>query len=125
MQKLSGEVFKEYCSGYLFSNFGRVYSLKNKKFLKPYPNSHGYMRVGIYKNGCKKDLFIHITVVHLFGDCNGNFPECEELSKLGLSIDHLNRNKADNSVSNLEIISLQENCSRWPKVERAEDCLPY
>ena len=56
MQKLSGEVFKEYCSGYLFSNFGRVYSLKNKKFLKPYPNSHGYMRVGIYKNGCKKDF---------------------------------------------------------------------
>ena len=49
MQKLSGEVFKEYYPGYLFSNFGRVYSLKRDKFLKPYPNSHGYMRVGILR----------------------------------------------------------------------------
>ncbi len=40
MQKLFGEVFKEYYPGYLFSNLGRVYSLKSKKFLKPYPNSH-------------------------------------------------------------------------------------
>ena len=51
MQKLFGEVFKEYYPGYLFSNLGRVYSLKSKKFLKPYPNSHGYMRVGICING--------------------------------------------------------------------------
>ena len=125
MQKLSGEVFKEYCPGYLFSNLGRVYSLRNNKFLKPYPNSHGYMRVGICINSCKKNVFVHITVVHLFGDCNGRLPECKELSKLGLSIDHLNRNKADNSVSNLEIISFQENCRRWKSIPDPEDCLPY
>ena len=125
MQKLFGEVFKEYYPGYIFSNLGRVYSLKNKKFLKPYPNSHGYMRVGIYINGRKKDVFIHITVVYLFGDCNGHLPESKELSKLGLSIDHLNRNKFDNSVSNLEIVPVQENYSRWPKVEKEEGCLPY
>ena len=125
MQKLSGEVFKEYYPGYLFSNFGRVYSLKRDKFLKPYPNSHGYMRVGICINNYKKNVFVHITVVHLFGDCNGHFPECKELSKLGLSIDHLNRNKADNSVSNLEITSFQENCRRWKSIPDPEDCLPY
>lgn len=125
MQALPGEVFKEYQkSGYLFSNLGRVWSKKNNKFLKPYPNSHNYVRVGIYSEGNRKDVFVHLTVVFLFGDKNGHFPQGPSLAALGLSVDHLNRNKRDNRVCNLEIVPHQENCSRWSHVQ-AEAELPF
>ncbi|MBR1984406.1 MAG: hypothetical protein IKA31_01575 [Clostridia bacterium] len=117
---------------YYISNLGRVYSNKCKKFLTNYINSSGYLRVGLYKNNIRKQRFIHMLVVEHFGDCNGNklTPSlCPDgkLTTHGISIDHLNRNKYNNSQENLEIISHYENQTKWryiPKPE-LEDCLPF
>ena len=112
------EQWKEYKNtGYFFSNYGRVFSQKTKKFLKTTANtnSSGYERVVISFDGKKERIFIHITVVYLFGDCKGKKLPKKSLKLLGKSIDHLNRDKTNNSVFNLEIVSHSENVSRYFK----------
>lgn len=80
------------------------------KQLAPYKNRTGYMRVKIQG----KNTFIHIKVVEHFGDCNGTrIPEgATTLRELGLSIDHKDRNKRNNSRENLELVTHKENCRR-------------
>lgn len=104
---------------YYLSNYGRWYSTKTNKFLKSYLNSSGYERVQIYINHNRKFVFTHIKVVEFFGDKNGkNFPKrCKHLRAWGISIDHLDRNKHNNSYINLEIVTHQENCLRRSRKE--------
>lgn len=103
--------------GYLISNYGRCYSLKTNKFLKPNINSNGYQRYDIRytENGkdiFRKQVFAHLEVVKHFGDCNGN-----TISDMGkfidiINIDHRDRNKFNNRQSNLQITSALVNQRR-------------
>ena len=80
---------------YSVSNYGRVYShkLNREKFLKPYPNKKGYLRVDLYKDGNKKGICIHILVGNAFiGKREGE-----------LTFDHMDRNKLNNKASNLRL----------------------
>lgn len=104
-----GERWEILYEGYLISNKGRVYSIKRSIILKQNLNSSGYRRVTIGK----KHIFIHIKVVELFGDCKGNhLPDGETLREFGISIDHIDGNKKNNQIENLEIVSHAENCLR-------------
>ncbi len=106
------ENWRAFNSEYLISDLGRWYSLKNQMIVKQQPNNAGYMRAQIWNNGKYKWYFTHITVVSIFGDCFGQkLPEGNLLLN-GLSIDHKNFNKSDNSIFNLEIVSHRENCLR-------------
>lgn len=97
----------------LFEN-GRWFSHKSQKWLKPNINSSGYERADLRINGVRKMLFIHIKVVEFFGDCKGNKipPNNGSLIELGLSIDHIDRNKHNNARTNLELVTHKENCYR-------------
>lgn len=99
---------------YVLYEDGRWFSLKSLKFLKPFKNSSGYERVDIRDNGTRQCVFTHIKVVENFGDCNGNkIPNNNgTLRELGLSIDHKDRDKHNNSRKNLELVTHQENCLR-------------
>ena len=120
MPREKGEEWKNFNSDYLISNYGRWYSKKSKKILKQFPNSKGYMRVKIYSNGLKKDMFTHLSVIAHFGDCNGKVLKSNgdtwlpnnSPKDLGLNVDHLDRNKHNNSISNLEIVTHSENMKR-------------
>lgn len=107
--------------GYLISNKGRWYSPKHKKIMAENTNSSGYSRTTIWAKGQRKHIITHIKVVELFGDKNGNqIPEgATSLREIGLSIDHVNRNKQDNTVDNLEIVTHVENCMRRSKANKA------
>lgn len=103
--------------GYLISNYGRCYSLKTNKFLKPNLNNNGYQRYDIryVKNGkdtFREQVFVHLAVVEHFGDCNGN--TIDKLSKFIdiINIDHRDRNKLNNKQSNLQITSAKVNQKR-------------
>ena len=106
----------------LFEN-GNCFSHKSNKYLEPSINSSGYERLELWEKGKRIRIFTHIKVVEYFGDCNGNrIPQNNgTLVELGLSIDHLDRNKHNNARSNLELVSHKENCKRWHYVERPED----
>lgn len=130
LERLSkpGEKWALVCEGYHISNLGRWYSSKALMILKQVPNRFGYMRASVNeKNKKTKTWLTHLMVIRHFGDRNGNFIEGTSLRKLGLSVDHINRDKRNNSVSNLEIVTHSENCVRYQNsiVGELRGDLPY
>lgn len=106
---LPGEFWRKYDNNYLLSSKGRWYSIRSRKILREQYNSSGYSRVRLYK----KLTFTHIKVVQIFGDRKGNKLLGDQLFAQGLSIDHVDGNKHNNTVCNLELVTHKENCSRY------------
>lgn len=86
---------------YQISNYGEVMRLmsydsrnhlRNSKILKQRKNSDGYKVVGLHKNGLEKKFLIHRLVAENFIENPNNLPE----------INHIDENKQNNSVFNLE-----------------------
>lgn len=105
---------------YEVSDLGRVRSLPRKwvcgnggvkyhdgKILKPHNNKCGYLIVSLYKNGEKK-IKIHKLVAEAFLNHKSDISN-------RLVIDHINNDKKDNRLSNLQIITNRENCSKDKK----------
>lgn len=89
---------------YTISNTGKVFSLKTNKMLKLNPNKKGYLRVGIYlSDGTIKRISVHKAVLESFGK-----------SKPGkdYQIDHIDGNKLNNNINNLEWVTASENINR-------------
>lgn len=80
---------------YQVSDFGRVRSLKYGKVrvLKPQKNKCGYLIVGLYKDGKRKGITVHRLVADAF------IPNNDDAKN---EINHINEDKEDNKVSNLE-----------------------
>jgi hypothetical protein len=77
-----------------------VYSHYKNGFMKPAVNRNGYEYVGLRKNGKTKNVFIHrLVVIVLKGE---EIPE-------GYEVDHIDRNKRNNSPTNLRVLSHREN----------------
>lgn len=113
---LPGEFWREYPKNknYLLSSLGRWYSKVNNKILNQKKNNTGYLRAELSIDGNRKHTFTHIAVVETFGDKNGTrIPDnMDKLLENGFSIDHVNRDKEKNCVSNLELVTHKENCRR-------------
>ena len=86
---------------YKVSTFGRVKSLKfgKEKILKESINAHGYLSVGL--NGKTKKIHQLVAIAFL-----GHIPCGHKLV-----VNHIDINKLNNHVSNLEIVTARENCS--------------
>jgi hypothetical protein len=79
---------------YQISNYGRIYSLKRKMFLKPYNNGSGWMQVSLCG---KKYLLSRLVALHFIPNPE-NKPE----------VNHL-KEKTDNQAWNLEWSTRIEN----------------
>lgn len=89
---------------YLISNYGRVYSTRSGRFMKPTLNADGYLVFTartIDNNGLT--LYIHRIEMLVFK----YEPGCENLV-----IDHIDCNKTNNYLVNLEWVTLGENTRR-------------
>jgi hypothetical protein len=76
---------------YLIYEDGRVWSKTRKIFLKQQKNMGGYLQLRICKNNKYKDFLIHrLIAIHYIPNDN-NYPQ----------IDHIDRNKLNNNISNL------------------------
>ena len=89
---------------YLISKSGKVYSLKSNKFLAIGNNATGgYYYVDLYKDGKTYRKRIHIAVMDAYAiKLDQNF-----------EIDHIDGNKANNNLSNLEYVTHSENVRRY------------
>ena len=86
---------------YRIYNTGRIYSEYSKKFLKRFDDNSGYLQVTLFSgnNRGRKTIKVHILVARAFIPNPYNLPE----------VNHINCNKYDNRVSNLEWVSKHDN----------------
>lgn len=84
---------------YLIDKSGNIYSLKTKRILKPFKNKNGYCIVDIHYNGKSKYCQVHRLVAKTF------IPNPLNLE----TVNHIDGNKSNNCVSNLEWMSRKDN----------------
>lgn len=106
------EVWKDvkgYEGLYKVSNFGNVYSVKSDKHLKPRNNRNGYLQVLLYINGKGKELKVHRIVAEAFisNPCNKQ------------QVNHIDEDKSNNEVRNLEWVTSKENSNWGTSIERS------
>jgi hypothetical protein len=92
---------------YLVSNLGNVFSNKTKKILKTC-NTKGYRYITIYTHNGQKTFSVHRLVAKAFIENKCNKPY----------INHINENKSDNMVSNLEWCTHLENMNHGTRNAR-------
>ena len=98
---------------YAVSNLGNVKSLnylrtRQEKLLSPKIRNDGYLQVCLYKNGEKKHCLIHRLVAEAFLPNPNNYPQ----------INHIDENKSNNCLENLEWCSSQYNNNYGTKNEK-------
>lgn len=98
------EVYKDikgYEGLYQISNLGNVKSLKTgkEKIMKPFLQRKGYYLIEIRKDNVSKTFAVHRLVAETFISNPDNLPQ----------VNHINENKTDNRVENLEWCSVGYN----------------
>ena len=88
----------------------RIYKCGTHKILRPVL-SHGYQRVALYRGGCEHKKLVHRLIADNFIPNPDNKPH----------IDHINRIRTDNRISNLRWVTPSENafnktCKRTPTI---------
>lgn len=109
---------KGYENIYQVSNFGNVKNTRTNRIIKSKKNSKGYMLVGLYKDGERKNFYVHRLVAIAF---------LQNPLKLQY-INHKDENKENNNVDNLEWCSCSYNNNygtRNNKVSNANGKLVY
>ncbi len=112
MNKSNNEVWKPvvgFEDTYLVSDKGQVWSVRNKKILKPKLMKTGYCRVSLSVNGYREDLLIHRIVALAFITNPNDKP----------TVNHINEYKTDNRVENLEWATTYEQNVYGTRIERA------
>lgn len=87
--------------GYWVSDKGEVFSRKTGTLrkLSIFRNSKGYSRVGLMLEGKQKQVFVHRLVAEAF---------IKKIPK-SMYVNHIDGNKSNNCLNNLEIVTHQEN----------------
>lgn len=107
---LSIEEFRDvvgYEGHYQISNLGNVKSLKRngERIMNlSIDKTKGYLRINLFKESKRKTIYIHQLVAIAF---LGHKPKGNKLV-----VDHIDNNKTNNKLENLQVISSRENSSK-------------
>lgn len=100
---------------YEVSNYGRVKSLKGKeeRILKQGTNKYGYQQICLCKDGKPKSFKVHRLVASAFIDNPNNYEQ----------VNHIDENKCNNHVDNLEWCDCKYNINYGTACERRSKAL--
>ncbi|MBQ8207049.1 MAG: HNH endonuclease [Bacilli bacterium] len=108
MQEIWKDI-KGYEGLYKASNLGRIKSMprhgthvREEHILKQNVNRKGYSIVGLTKNSKTSTITVHRLVANAFIPNPNNLPQ----------VDHINDNKKDNSINNLQWITNEDNMKK-------------
>lgn len=104
---------------YEVSNLGRVRTRHNRFkgytneyfYLKPCDNGNGYLRFNWSLNGIQKTVYLHRLVASAFLENPNNYSD----------VNHLDENKLNNCVGNLEWSNHKDNCNYGTRNKRASE----
>lgn len=86
-------------TNYKIGNKGTIINKHGNK-CKPFIINSGYYAISLWNNNKKKNYLVHKLVAEHFLD---NYTD-------SLDIDHIDNNKLNNNINNLQLITHQENC---------------
>ena len=95
-------------NNYEVSNLGKVRNMKSGKILKPRLQNNGYLMLCLYKNNKQKNLLLHRIVATAFIDNPEGKPQ----------VNHIDENKTNNDLSNLEWCTARENAIHGTRIKR-------
>jgi|SaaInlStandDraft_6_1057023.scaffolds.fasta_scaffold131786_1 hypothetical protein len=95
-----------YENQYAITDNGQIWSYKTNKFLKPTLSTSGYPAVNLHKDGTRQKGSIHRLVAQAYI----NNPESK------LEVNHIDGDKLNNAISNLEWCTRKENVSHAHKM---------
>lgn len=113
---------KNYEGLYQISNYGNIKSIGKKSknsiinygLIKPQKTIYGYLQVLLWKNGKPTSKRIHRLVMEAF-------KPVENMEKL--QVNHINYNRIDNRLENLEWTTPKQNCNKKvPKKDFYNSC---
>lgn len=99
---------EEYEGIYQVSNLGRVKRVTTGRILKGWKDGYGYLTVKLCKNGIVSNKTIHRLVAQVFIPNTENKPE----------VNHIDEDKTNNRVDNLEWSTAKENSNHGTRNER-------
>ena len=99
---------------YKVSNWGRILSLNYRNtgkpgLMTPLDSGDGYLKVQLWKNGKYKICSVHRLVAETFLENPENLPE----------VNHIDEDKTNNRVDNLEWKTHRDNCNHGTRNQRA------
>ena len=93
---------------YEVSNLGRVRNIKSGRVLKPRLDKDGYLVHGLYQNNKQNQLLLHRIIATAFIDNHEEKP----------CVNHIDENKLNNDLSNLEWCTVRENLVHGTRMKR-------
>lgn len=97
---------------YAVTSCGRVYSYKRKKFLTPYGDTHGYLKVDLReRDGTRHQFRVHRLVALAYLPNPNNLP----------CINHKDEIKTNNCLGNLEWCDHKYNNNYGTRTQRAKE----
>jgi hypothetical protein len=93
----------EYAELYIISDNGIIQ--RNSKTLKPQVSKRGYHIVKLNNAPNSRTYTVHKLVATAFIDNPDNLPQ----------VNHIDSNKTNNNIANLEWVTNKDNCIKWHK----------
>lgn len=84
---------------YEVSSDGEIRNRKTGRILKTRPNGHGYLRLTVRQNNKQVPISVHRLIADSFYDGDHE----------GMDVNHIDGNKLNNHISNLEFCTRKEN----------------
>jgi hypothetical protein len=98
---------------YEVSNLGRVKNIKSGRILKSHLNRSGYLMHQLRENNKQKNLYLHRIIATAFIDNPEEKPQ----------VNHIDENKLNNDLSNLEWCTERENVIHGTRTKRVAEKL--